>query len=317
MIGEEGAALRREEQHHELGAAAHGRVGLEPHDARLGQRGGHHVEQSPWHRQPDAGLVRQLPLPLPPEGLLDGLDRQRHREEHRDLGFVQQQRHRASSGPVAGPLREAGRGGGASVGVTVGLPPAASVAERLSQLAQPPAGIERQGRPGLRHLRHSQDEERAGPLAVPVLEVMEGDRDLDQSLERRPRGLRRAEPDGLEQLVHLEEEPVIRERRRPLEERRHPLAARGLPTPGRPRPLARRARRASARGPGIAPVSRTRPGAADSNQPSARRRPASAVSTSDPPAPRDPREGEHRRPRLAWLERLQDQLGESVAEGKR
>ena len=37
----------------------------------------------------------------------------------------------------------------------------------------------------------------------------------------------------------------------------------------------------------------------------------------EPAGPGDPREGEHRLPRLAWLERLQDQLGESVAERKR
>jgi len=46
------------------------------------------------------------------------------------------------------------------------------------------------------------------------------DRDLDQPLERRPDGLRRAKPHRLEQLVHLEEEAVVRKRGRSVEKRR-------------------------------------------------------------------------------------------------
>src|SRR5262249_60466300 len=76
----------------------------------------------------------------------------------------------------------------------------------------------------LRQFRRPQGEERARAVAILVLQVVEGDRDLDQALERRPLRLRRAEPDRLEELVDLEEQTVIRERRRPVEKGQQTLA---------------------------------------------------------------------------------------------
>ncbi len=55
-------------------------------------------------------------------------------------------------------------------------------------------------------------EEAPRPAPVAVRQVMEGDRDLDHALERLALGARRRLPHRLENLVHLEEEPLVPQR---------------------------------------------------------------------------------------------------------
>jgi hypothetical protein len=109
---------------------------------------------------------------------------------------------------------------------------------------------------------------------------------------------------------------VVRERRRPVEERRHAPGDPILPVPDHRRCAG------SALGEGEAvPAVR-----AEESHPARRHRlepaqPQEAVGGGGvdrcPLGLQDAREGEQRRARLAWLEGLQDQLGESVADRKR
>ena len=254
----------------------------------------------------DTRPVGQLPLALPPEGLLHRLQGEGHGQEHRHLGLVQQERHRISSSYLGLGQR----------GTTPGVLPVASVASAARSSPSQPFASSGSAAALPATFATPSVEERPRPLVVPVLQMMKRDRDLDQPLERRPHRVRRPEPGRLEQLVHLEEEPVIRERRRPAEKPRQVvavpvLAGRRPPTP--PAPPGRPARdhepgeRPRASPDRARPTRTSRAGGAGRHPPGRRRaRPPRRRARAPRASPAPP-----------GLECVQDQLGQPVAEPER